>query len=121
VSSPYALPAGRRAKFIVALVFFAVTLGVGGAFAGEFEDAQENDTASFLPGDKESVRALRAVEQYPGGELAPAVTVYSARAACGPPTASGSPPTARSSTAPASLPPCRRASRSSPPTARPRC
>ena len=76
MSSLYALPAGRRAKFVVALVFFLVTLGVGGAFAGKFEDAQENDTASFLPGDKESVKSLKAVQQYPGGELAPAVTVY---------------------------------------------
>jgi RND superfamily putative drug exporter len=72
----FTFPAGRRSKYIVFLVFFLVCGGVAGAFAGKFEDAQENETASFLPGDKESVRSLKAVEQYPGGELAPAVIIY---------------------------------------------
>ena len=33
-------PAGRRAKFVVAAVFFGVTAIVGGLFSGKFEDAQ---------------------------------------------------------------------------------
>ena len=45
-------------------------------FSGKFEDAQENETVSFLPGKAESVKSLEAVKQYPGGELAPAVIVY---------------------------------------------
>ena len=74
-------PAGKRAKFVVATVFFIVTGVVGGMFSGKFEDAQENETASFLPGKAESVKSLDAVKQYPGGELAPAVIVYERRAA----------------------------------------
>ncbi|HYH88221.1 MAG TPA: MMPL family transporter [Solirubrobacteraceae bacterium] len=69
-------PAGKRSKFAVAIVFFVVTALVGGLFSGKFEDAQENETASFLPGKAESVKSLEAVKQYPGGELAPAVIVY---------------------------------------------
>ena len=48
-------PAGRRAKWFVFLVGFAVALGVGGVFGPKFEDAQQNETSSFLPGDKESI------------------------------------------------------------------
>jgi RND superfamily putative drug exporter len=69
-------PAGKRSKFAVAAVFFVVTAVVGGLFSGKFEDAQENETVSFLPGKAESVKSLEAVKRYPGGELAPAVIVY---------------------------------------------
>jgi putative drug exporter of the RND superfamily len=70
------IPAGRRAKFVVAAVFFIVTAIVSGLFSGKFEDAQKNETVSFLPGKAESVKSLEAVKRYPGGELAPAVVVY---------------------------------------------
>src|SRR4051795_2034134 len=73
------IPAGRRAKFVVFAVFLLVTGFVGAAFAGKFEGAQENETASFLPGKAESVKSLDAVKQYEGGELAPAVIVYERR------------------------------------------
>ena len=73
------IPAGRRAKWVVFAVFLLVSGIVGGAFSGRFEDAQENETASFLPGKAESVRSLEAVKQYEGGELAPAVIVYERR------------------------------------------
>src|SRR5215210_4369288 len=73
------LPAGRRAKFVVAAVFIVVSGIVGGLFSGKFEQAQENETASFLPGKAESVKSLEAVKRYPGGELAPAVIVYERR------------------------------------------
>src|SRR3954467_6256233 len=70
------LPAGRRSKFLVAAVFILVSAVVGGLFAGKFEDAQKNETGSFLPGKAESVKSLKAVKRYPGGELQPAVIVY---------------------------------------------
>src|SRR3954469_22349202 len=73
------IPAGRRAKFVVFAVFLLLTGFVGAAFAGKFEDAQENETASFLPGKAESVKSLDAVKQEEGGELAPAVIVYERR------------------------------------------
>ena len=57
-------------------MFFLITAIVGGMFSGKFEDAQENETVSFLPGKAESVKSLEAVKRYPGGELAPAVIVY---------------------------------------------
>ncbi len=71
----FAVPAGRTAKWVV----FFVTLVVFAGFAsqgGKFEDAQKNETSSFLPGSAESVKALNAVERFPGGEEAPAVVVY---------------------------------------------
>ena len=71
----FTLPAGRTAKWIV----FAVTLVVFLAFAsqgGKFEDAQKNETSSFLPGSAESVKTLKAIERFPGGEAAPAVIVF---------------------------------------------
>ena len=70
------IPAGRRAKFVVAAVFLLLTAVVSGLFSGKFEDAQKNETVSFLPGKAESVKSLEAVKRYPGGELAPAVVVY---------------------------------------------
>ena len=60
------IPAGRRAKFVVAAVFFLLTAIVGGLFSGKFEDAQKNETVSFLPGKAESVKSLEAVKRYPG-------------------------------------------------------
>jgi RND superfamily putative drug exporter len=69
------LPAGRRSKFVVLVLAIAFFGGLAG-FAGRFEGVQKNESSSFLPGDAESVRALEAVEQLPGGELAPAVVVF---------------------------------------------
>src|SRR3954466_7694242 len=74
------LPAGRRSKFLVAAVFILVSAVVGGLFAGKFEDAQKNETVSFLPGKAESVKSLEAVKRYQGGELQPAVIVYERKA-----------------------------------------
>jgi hypothetical protein len=71
----FAVPAGRTAKWVV----FVVTLLVFAGFAsqgGRFEQAQKNETSSFLPGGVESVKALKQIERFPGGEEAPAVIVY---------------------------------------------
>src|SRR4051794_33986935 len=71
----FAVPAGRMAKWVV----FFVTLVVFAGFAsqgGKFEQAQKNETSSFLPGSAESVKALKDIERFPGGEIAPAVIVY---------------------------------------------
>ena len=71
----FAVPAGRTAKWVV----FFVTLVVFAGFAsqgGKFEQAQKNETSSFLPGSAESVKALKQIERFPGGEEAPAVIVY---------------------------------------------
>jgi RND superfamily putative drug exporter len=75
MSSPFTFPAGRRAKFFVVAIFLLVSIPVA-ALSGKFEGAQKNETSSFLPGDTESIKTLDAVKQYPGGELAPAVIVF---------------------------------------------
>ena len=79
LSSLFTIPAGRRAKWIVAGVFLLVCLPVAALYSGKFEGAQKNETSSFLPGKAESVKALKAIERYPGGELAPAVVVFERR------------------------------------------
>ena len=69
------MPAGRTDKWVV----FSVTLLVFAGLAsqgGKFEQAQKNETSSFLPGSAESVKALKQIERFPGGEEAPAVIVY---------------------------------------------
>src|SRR4051812_234026 len=71
-------PAGHVGKFVVLAVVALVYLAAASQ-AGKFEKAQKNETSSFLPGSAESVKTLKAVERYPGGELAPAVVVFERR------------------------------------------
>jgi RND superfamily putative drug exporter len=71
----FTVPAGRTAKWVV----FFITLIVFAGFAsqgGKLEQAQKNETSSFLPSSAESVKALKQIERFPGGEQAPAVVVY---------------------------------------------
>ena len=72
------IPSGRRAKWVVFVVFLLVSIPIA-ALSGKFEQAQKNESSSFLPGKAESIKALKAIERYPGGELAPAVIVYERR------------------------------------------
>ena len=67
--------AGRRSKWIVVVAWLAAFAALG-PLAGQFEGKQENDQVSFLPGEAESVKALQAVKELPGGERAAAVVVY---------------------------------------------
>src|SRR4051794_13538096 len=69
------LPAGRRSKFVVLAVFVLLYLGLASQ-SGKFQGVQKNESSSFLPGDAESLKALDAIKQLPGGELAPAVVVF---------------------------------------------
>ena len=68
------LPAQRIPKFFV-LALALVLVAAVGPFSGKFEDAQENESTSFLPGDAESVKALEAIERFPDGQVAAAVTI----------------------------------------------
>src|SRR3954453_6393847 len=72
------IPSGRTAKWGVFGVFLLLSIPVA-ALSGKFESAQKNESASFLPGKAESIKALNAIERYPGGELAPAVIVFERR------------------------------------------
>ena len=68
------LPSGRRAKWVVLVVWLAV-LAAAGPLAGRFESVQKNENSSFLPGSAESVKALDAIKRFSSGELTPAVVV----------------------------------------------
>jgi RND superfamily putative drug exporter len=76
--SIFAFAAGRRAKWVVFLVWLVgIFIAAGPAnLPGKFSDAENNESTSFLPGDAESTKALEATEELQGGELAPAVIVY---------------------------------------------
>jgi RND superfamily putative drug exporter len=76
--SLFTFAAGRRAKWIVfAIWFVAIFIAAGPAdLPGKFEDAENNEATSYLPGDAESTHALDATEALQGGEIAPAVIVY---------------------------------------------
>jgi putative drug exporter of the RND superfamily len=77
VSRLLSFPAGRRAKWVVFAVWiaaFAVTLGAD--LPGKFADAEQNESASFLPADAESTRALQAAEELQDGEEVALVVVY---------------------------------------------
>jgi RND superfamily putative drug exporter len=78
VSRLFTIPSGRTAKWVVAAVFLLVSIPIA-ALSGKFEQAQKNESSSFLPGKAESIKALKAIERYPGGELAPAVIVFERR------------------------------------------
>ncbi|HVH00023.1 MAG TPA: MMPL family transporter [Miltoncostaeaceae bacterium] len=72
-----AVPAGRIAKWVVLGVWIVIFV-VAANPASKFEDAQQNESTSFLPGDAESTKVLQQVEQFDQrpGEQADAVTVY---------------------------------------------
>lgn len=78
MSRLFTIPSGRTAKWVVAAVFLLVSIPIA-ALSGKFEQAQKNESSSFLPGKAESIKALKAIERYPGGELAPAVIVFERR------------------------------------------
>ncbi|MDQ3103489.1 MAG: MMPL family transporter, partial [Actinomycetota bacterium] len=71
------LPAGRRAKWAVMAVWLLVMFAIiGGDLATKFDEAQQNESSSFLPGSAESTAALLASESIQGDEKAPIVVVY---------------------------------------------
>jgi len=77
MGSVFAVVAGKKTKWLVALVWLAI---VGAALAThvveKFSDAEKNESTSFLPGDAESTKALEVTKRLEGGELAPLVIVY---------------------------------------------
>jgi RND superfamily putative drug exporter len=74
----FTLAAGRRAKWVVFLVWLVgIFIAVGPLqLPTKFADAENNESTSYLPGDAESTKALTATKDLQGGELAPAVIVY---------------------------------------------
>ncbi len=77
VSRVFAFPAGRRSKLVVVGVWVALLFICFAAdLPAKFTDAEQNDSASFLPGDAESTEALDVTQRLQGGDVAPTVIVY---------------------------------------------
>jgi RND superfamily putative drug exporter len=77
MSRLFALPAGRRARWVVVLAWLAAMVVTFGAnLPAKFSDAENNESSSFLPGDAESTRALDATRRLTNGEQAGIVIVY---------------------------------------------
>jgi RND superfamily putative drug exporter len=77
MSSLFAFAAGRRIKWVVALVWIAITAAaLATHLPAKFMDAEKNESSSFVPGDVESSKALKVTKRLEGGELAPLVVIY---------------------------------------------
>ncbi len=72
------LPARRRLKWVFLAVWLLIVAAViAGDLPTKFDDAQSNESTSFLPGNAESTKALAATKEIQGGdELLPLVIVY---------------------------------------------
>ncbi len=70
------LPGGRKAKWAILAVWIVIFMAMG-PLAGKFEDAQQNDPADYLPAKAESVKAIEELEEFPSGDIADAITVFS--------------------------------------------
>jgi len=72
-----AIPAGRRAKWVVVAIWVGLLVVFSALqFPTKFEEVQKNDSASFLPSSAESTKALAAVKTIQGEETVSIVTVY---------------------------------------------
>ncbi|PZF82587.1 MMPL family transporter [Jiangella anatolica] len=70
------LVSGRRTKWIV-LVFWVIVLAVTFPLSAKLTGAQDNDTASWLPGSAESTRVFEAQrDAFQTGDELPAIVVY---------------------------------------------
>jgi RND superfamily putative drug exporter len=73
----FTLAAGRRSKWVVFALWFVGILAAGAAnLPGKFEEAENNEATSYLPGSAESTAALHATESLQNGEIAPAVIIF---------------------------------------------
>ncbi|MFI5028035.1 MAG: MMPL family transporter [Solirubrobacterales bacterium] len=76
--SSFTFATGRRAKWIVFAVWFVVIFIAAGPanLPKKFEEAENNEATSYLPGEAESTHALHATESLQNGEIAPAVIIF---------------------------------------------
>src|SRR4051812_12185880 len=66
---------GRVTKWIV-LVFWILAVGILGSFAGKLTEVQNNEAASWLPGNAESTKALDKLEPFQDQNAIPTTVVY---------------------------------------------
>jgi putative drug exporter of the RND superfamily len=69
---------GPRTKWLV-LAAWIVVMVVAAPFAGKLTDVQNNETASWLPGNAESTRALEELEPFQDSNDIPTAIVYEAQ------------------------------------------
>ncbi|GAA3201476.1 MMPL family transporter [Actinocorallia longicatena] len=69
------LPAGRRAKWLVLVVWLAA-LAFLVPLGGKLGDAQENDAAAWLPGGAESTQVLELQKKFETEETSLAIVIY---------------------------------------------
>src|SRR3954454_7596653 len=67
---------GRKSKWAVVIFWLVLIFGMG-SLAGKLQDAQKNDTKSWLPGSSESTQALDRQEAFKSSNTYEAVIVYS--------------------------------------------
>ncbi|MEI7624539.1 MAG: MMPL family transporter [Actinomycetota bacterium] len=74
----FAIPAGRRAKWVIFITFVVALIITAGPanLPKKFSDNEQNETTSFLPGSAESTKALKAADEIRKGERVTAVIVY---------------------------------------------
>ena len=74
----FTFAAGRKAKWVVfAIWFVGIFVAAGPAeLPSRFEDAENNEATSYLPGSAESTAALEATEELQDGDIAPAAIVF---------------------------------------------
>ncbi len=70
---------GRVTKWVV-LAFWVVALVVLGSFAGKLTEVQNNEAASWLPGNAESTRALERMAPFQDPNAIPTTVVYEKKA-----------------------------------------
>ncbi|HTU14942.1 MAG TPA: MMPL family transporter [Solirubrobacterales bacterium] len=77
VKSILAFSAGKKARWLVVVVWFAAIFAIFGMnIPGKFSDAENNESSSYLPGNAEATKALDATKQLTDGEQAGIVIVF---------------------------------------------
>jgi putative drug exporter of the RND superfamily len=67
----------RRAKWLVALFWLVVFVGLNGAdIFNRYSDAETNRTVDYYPESADSIQLLERIEEFPSGERFAAVVVY---------------------------------------------
>lgn len=69
------LPAGKRTKFLVAVVMIVVAFGLSSQ-SSQLEKILKDDTSDYLPQQAESLKALKISEQITQQTLVPAIVVF---------------------------------------------
>jgi RND superfamily putative drug exporter len=70
-----AIPAGRRTKWVVLLVWLAIA-AMAGPLGGRLSSVQSNDTASYLPRNAEATKADAQFKRFPQSKQLDALIVY---------------------------------------------